>query len=262
MDRRPDPASGSRHPPVVDHRDPTSGLARVARHRDPTSELSAVVGHRCNVHDLAVGMDGRCVRCRKADERLAAATRSHFPGWTLIIAVLVTLGSLGWLFFGPRPAREEARRQEQSSGAAAVKPDSRIQWEQLGSGTPAGPAPAPSRSPTGSPPPATTSPEPAASNAKLAAEYIDRVREAASRVQIQMYYTTWCPVCIRGRKWMADNQIPFTGHDVERVEGARAVMKQLNPRNSIPTFKVGRQVLEGYSATALCQAILNEASNR
>ncbi len=240
---------------MVHHRDPTSEVVPVPRHRDPTSELSPVVGRRCSIHNLALGVDGRCVRCRRADERLAQATRSHFPGWTVIIAVLVTLGALGWLFFGPRPAEEKRRVQDEGGATAAAKPDSRVQWELLGSGPPAAPTKAAARSVA----PVVTSPAPAASGAKMAEDYLERVRAAARQVPIQMYYATWCPICVRAHKWMSDNQIPFTGHDVERAEGARDEMKKLNPRNTIPTFKVGKQVLEGYSASLLCKTVLNEA---
>ena len=58
---------------------------------------------------------------------------------------------------------------------------------------------------------------------------------------------------------MDQNTIGYTGHDIERTEGALKELKKINPANTIPTILVGRQVLTGFSSSRLCRAILAEA---
>lgn len=241
-------------------------------HRLDTSEvLPPVVGQRCPIHDLAVGRDGRCVRCRQQDERTAAAKRSRWPGWTVIISVLVTVGGLGYLFFGPRPAKKKAAGPAPAA-AAVVKPDSRLLWEQLGSDDPTGDpgasspgdkrpsvasAPTTSDDPTKPKSPIYVAPPPA-----FTPEYLDLVRDGARKLDIQMYYATWCAVCTRARNWLSKNRIPYTAHDLERDEGAKKQLLRLNPRRSIPTFKVGNRVLEGYSSSVFCRTVLSEVNKK
>jgi len=180
---------------------------------------------------------------------------------TLVAAVLV-LGVLGYLYFGPRP--KKARKVQPGppvKAAAVVKPDARLLWEQLGrSDRPPGTARRGAASPAH---PGRTDPVIAsAPRPKMASAYLSMVREAAGKVQIEMYYTTQCPVCTMARKWFADNNIPFTGHDVERFKWARTRMRRINPRSTIPTFMVGDRMLEGFSSSVLCRTVLAEASKK
>lgn len=227
------------------------------------------MGRRCEIHDLAVGSDGRCVRCRRADQladrRVAAAARSRWPGWPLILSVLVTVGVLGYLFFGPKPSKKETVAPPPEKTAVAIKPDSRLLWEQLGDDQPSEPsAGGAGAGQVGStapqPPPAQPQHSVLPSSEQYSVAYLNLVRDAARKAPIHVYYTTWCPVCTRARKWLSDNQIPHTAYDVERTEGAKREMKRLNPAGSIPTFKVGDRVLGGYSSSVLCRAVLAEAN--
>jgi len=226
------------------------------------------MGKRCPKHGLAVSLDGRCVRCRREDQRKAEAVRSRFPGWTVIIAVLVTVGALGYLFFGPRLKKEKKAKPAPVQTAVVIKPDSRLLWEQLGDEQPdepvqqraTAPQPRAPAAPTSPAKPASTTPTTTTAPSKYSSSYLDLVRGAASRVRVEVYYTTWCPACTRARKWLVDNQIPHHLYDVERTEGAKREIKKLNPRGSIPTIKVGRRVLVGFSSSSLCRTILAEAN--
>ena len=221
-------------------------MDRPRPHTLPSSpDLPPVTGRRCEVHGLAVGLDGRCVRCRRIDERTAEAARSRWPGWPVILSALATLVVLGYLFFGP-PLSEQL-----GSGDEPAEPSPR----GTGAGQPGGSTARPS------PPARPAAPVTAASSpSQHPRAYLDLVREAAGKVPVQVYYTTWCPACTRARKWLDDNQIPYSGYDVERTEGAKRELRRLNPQSSIPTFRVGKQMLAGFSSSMLSRAILAEAN--
>ena len=245
-------------------------MDRPRPHTLPSSpDLPPVTGRRCEVHGLAVGLDGRCVRCRRIDERTAEAARSRWPGWPVILSALATLVVLGYLFFGPPLSEKKKIAPLPTKTVVVIKPDSRLLWEQLGSGDePA--EPSPRGTGAGQPGGSTARPSPparpaapvtaASSPSQHPRAYLDLVREAAGKVPVQVYYTTWCPACTRARKWLDDNQIPYSGYDVERTEGAKRELRRLNPQSSIPTFRVGKQMLAGFSSSMLSRAILAEAN--
>jgi glutaredoxin-like protein len=55
--------------------------------------------------------------------------------------------------------------------------------------------------------------------------------------QIAMYGTAWCPDCTRSKRWLDRHGIPFTWHDIEKDEKARAYVVQVNHGNrSVPTL--------------------------
>ena len=74
-----------------------------------------------------------------------------------------------------------------------------------------------------------------------------------------MYSTAWCGVCKRARKYMQEQGIPFTEYDVDTNVQARNEYLLLNPRRSVPTLKIGNEVVVGFSAAALEGAILAAA---
>jgi len=84
---------------------------------------------------------------------------------------------------------------------------------------------------------------------------------ARRRVPVVMYSTDWCGVCRRARQYFAENQISFEEHDVDRDPRAREEYLRLNPRRSVPTIKVGDEVIVGFSAQAV-NAALDSAARR
>ena len=74
-----------------------------------------------------------------------------------------------------------------------------------------------------------------------------------------MYSTAWCGVCKRARKYMQEQGIPSTEYDVDTNVQARNEYLLLNPRRSVPTLKIGNEVVVGFSAAALEGAILAAA---
>lgn len=224
--------------------------------------LEPVAGSRCDVHDLAVDRNGLCIRCRRAAERAAYLEQLRKPRWPVVATAVIALGLLGYLCFGPKQKKVKmVEPRPPVKAAAVIQPDARLLWEQLGSDKPSpgagvtgGASPV---SPNRASPVIALPPPP-----KMAPAYLSLVRKAAGKVNIEMYYTTSCPVCVMARKWFVDNNIPYSAHDVERFKWARTKMRRLNPRSTIPTFTVGDQMLEGFSSNALCRTVLTEASKK
>ncbi len=101
-------------------------------------------------------------------------------------------------------------------------------------------APQPSARPRRAPSP---SPEPAAKPKRR------------PEVPIVMFSTSWCGVCKRARKYFQEQGIPFTEYDVDENTQARNEYLLLNPRRSVPTLKIGNEVVVGFSPEAVEAAI-------
>ncbi len=74
-------------------------------------------------------------------------------------------------------------------------------------------------------------------------------------VPVVMYSTDWCGVCKRARQYFEEQEIPFTEYDVDRNLQARNEYLLLNPRRSVPTIKIGNEVIVGFSPAAVEAAL-------
>jgi glutaredoxin-like YruB-family protein len=77
-----------------------------------------------------------------------------------------------------------------------------------------------------------------------------------------MYATNWCGVCKRARQYFQQEGISFVEHNVDQDAVARAEYLRLNPRRSVPTIKVGDEVIVGFSAQAVNRALDSAARSR
>ena len=89
-----------------------------------------------------------------------------------------------------------------------------------------------------------------------------QISAARRRVPVVMYSTAWCGVCKRARKYFQEAGISFTEHDVDEDAAARAEYLRLNPRRSVPTIKIGDEVIIGFSAQAVDSALNAAARSR
>lgn len=80
-------------------------------------------------------------------------------------------------------------------------------------------------------------------------------RKRRGDVRITMYSTEWCGVCKRARSYMQAQNIPFHDFDIERDDAARQKAHALNPRNSVPTITIDKELLIGFSPEALEERI-------
>lgn len=81
------------------------------------------------------------------------------------------------------------------------------------------------------------------------------VAAARRRVPIVMYSTSWCGVCKRARAYFERERVDFVEYDVDLNARARVEYLRLNPRRSVPTIKVGEQVIVGFSEESFEQAL-------
>ena len=88
------------------------------------------------------------------------------------------------------------------------------------------------------------------------------ISAARHRVPVVMYATAWCGVCKRARKYFQEAGISFVEHDVDEDPAAREEYLRLNPRRSVPTIKIGDEVIVGFSAQAVNTALNAAARNR
>ncbi len=52
-----------------------------------------------------------------------------------------------------------------------------------------------------------------------------------------IYTTSWCGDCRRSKRWLKDNQVPFTEVDIEQNESAAAYVRSVNAgSDTVPTL--------------------------
>ena len=81
------------------------------------------------------------------------------------------------------------------------------------------------------------------------------ISAARSRVPVVMYSTAWCGVCKRARQYFQQAGISFVEHDVDEDPKARQEYLRLNPRRSVPTIKIGDEVIVGFSPESVNRAL-------
>jgi glutaredoxin len=113
--------------------------------------------------------------------------------------------------------------------------------------------------------PAAAAADPASARAFAQSRREAEARELATmreRVDINVYYTTWCPACRSLRGYLAERGIRATEYDIETNAAARLRQRQLNPRGSIPTVDIEGQVLVGFNPKSIEAAIDRAARAR
>ena len=234
------------------------------------------------MHHLPLGHDGQCIQCRREVELgQMAQSRSGYQVFVNVLGVLLVLGgcaAAGTFFVWPwwqkanenrSPALDELDDQESVAAAAqgVDEPGVERRW-----GRPSyrrRQKEAVRRSPKTSVRSTTRQRLQNRSSlrgphhtpkVKIIRSEVDRpssgVAAASRRVRVVVYVTSWCPACSKARRWLRRKNIRHTLHNVERDRAARQELRSLNPRGSIPTFKIGRQVLVGFSAQAVTRAIM------
>lgn len=88
--------------------------------------------------------------------------------------------------------------------------------------------------------PGAQAPAPAASPAKPGAKPAHKV---------ELYTTSWCPVCRAARLWLNANGVPFTDYDVERDRAANARYGALGGRG-VPLAVIDGRPVYGFEARA------------
>ena len=236
----------------------------------------------CGAHNIPLGPDGLCIQCQR-DYELSqmAQSRSGYQVFVNIFAVLLVLGgcgAVGYFFIwpgyqrhlqqaagvtdpepedsyaavaddddGPDPQRRWGRPtfRKRTKKVAVRRPRTRVHATKRERNEIKNSLRAPYDKP----------------KVKIIRPEIDNPRRsgvsaASRRVRVVVYVTSWCPACRKARRWLRRKQIRHTVHNVERNRTARMELRSINPRGSIPTFKIGRQVLVGFSPSGVTRAIM------
>ena len=90
----------------------------------------------------------------------------------------------------------------------------------------------------------------------------EEAKEALRQVRIELYATSWCGSCRRAREYLDYNGIPYTEYDIDVDQAAKVRLAEINPRESIPTFKIDDLVQIGFSAESLERQLNQAARNR
>lgn len=77
---------------------------------------------------------------------------------------------------------------------------------------------------------------------------------AATRPEIKMYATDWCPYCKKAQAFFAQQGIRYTHVDIEKSDAARAEYQRLGGRG-VPVILVGSQRMNGFSEERLAQML-------
>ena len=77
--------------------------------------------------------------------------------------------------------------------------------------------------------------------------------------QLVMYATPTCPYCVKARRYLAANDVPYTEKNVNSSAAAAEEMRGWGGRG-VPTFVIDDEtVLKGWSARGLEQALVRAA---
>jgi glutaredoxin len=73
---------------------------------------------------------------------------------------------------------------------------------------------------------------------------------AGEAPRVELYATSWCPVCRQARQYFADRSIAYVEYDVEKDEDAAARFNALGG-GGVPIIRVGAATFKGFSREAL-----------
>jgi glutaredoxin len=221
------------------------------------------VVERCPEHGLVLGPDGLCVLCRTRAER--ALSRRVWSGLGAVVVVTCAAASAAW-------AWQDARAREREQMASMVAATAVHPWLEL----PAAPIPTQPpvaqgtrrfHFPQGEPAqeqqamPIAAAPAPEA-GPDPSLERNKRVQEAMKDVSVTIYTADWCEACQAAKQWLRENSIRYDDRNIESTASARAELRRLNPRGSLPTLQIDGAVLTGFSAGSLRSAIRRAAEAR
>lgn len=80
----------------------------------------------------------------------------------------------------------------------------------------------------------------------------------AGSKRVEMYSTPGCPYCRRAREWMTKLGIPYVDHNIEEDQAAARWVLQNTGSTSVPVFRIGSRVLQGFDQGALRRAVQEE----
>lgn len=206
-------------------------------------------GSMCPRHNLRRGPMGECVICKREREQREAERKKRGRFIVPTISIVGLLGAAAVIAFNvvsnqkPASAITQSGSDETLEGEGARpanaafedEPERRVRPTEVNADDQQGAEEA----------------EPEAREAKKRTRPTkEEVASARRLVSITMYYTDRCPVCRRAIAYMREEGISYTGQDIENAYAQRE-NKILNPKGSVPTFKIDDEVHVGFSPAGL-----------
>lgn len=221
---------------------------------------------KCKAHDLGAGPDGQCVLCRQTAEPAPFAA-GRMLGLLVSGVVLIAGGALAFKAVrGKTVAQAEPSAVIAATNAAlvedavtarpVVEPPPVVGAVERFAPLPSPGPVVPERADAGTVPSGVvaTGPPPPTDAA---------IQAALRATPIVMFATSWCPVCTRARAFLDANGLKSDERDIDRDERARAELKRLTGKASVPTFLVdGVLVGPGFSESNLTRALVQSTEER
>jgi glutaredoxin len=77
-----------------------------------------------------------------------------------------------------------------------------------------------------------------------------------------MYATSWCPVCIRARRWLTVAGYRFVELDVEQDERAWRSHRAIHPYGGVPVFDIDGTIVIGFDPELVREVLVRVAQSR
>ncbi len=215
-------------------------------------------GRRCPRHGLAIGPSGKCVLCAKE-----SSPKGKTPGAkkdtsrqlvdTLLILLLVTSLFLLWKTSVDNKEEEalmdnqrtlvSQKRHPKTTGDKQYDKSGALETKEPDNGT-LGDAAVALDGDAGI----------VASNSKKERKKLT-LSEARRLVDIRMYVAKWCHDCKIARAYMQKHNISYLEFNIDKSASALAERNRINPKETVPTFKIDDTVLSGFNPSVFENAI-------
>ena len=73
--------------------------------------------------------------------------------------------------------------------------------------------------------------------------------------RVDLYVTSWCPVCGKARTYLQQQGIPFNEYDVEKDADAARRRKKIEPSGRVPLAVINGRTILGFSPELYRQAL-------
>jgi glutaredoxin 3 len=247
---------------------------------DPPASMAR--GRRCERHGLGAGPDGRCALCRSESLPRQRPYASWVIGGMLFAVLLPSAGVVAYrathtltqpvaIVSEPQdpatpdagPSPETAPVPVQPSGAAprageSVPLNEPIPPPVVVALDPAERVPLPGDSPSARDVPKTASSAATARAQPTPAE----LRTAFAATPIVMYSTSWCPVCRKAKRFLAENGLTYREIDADATPGGWDKIQSLAGRRAVPVIVVDGDVSQGLSPQRIMHGVARSMERR
>ncbi len=101
--------------------------------------------------------------------------------------------------------------------------------------------------------------------ASLVSPLLNLPRGAAAVPQVIMYATKHCPVCVKARRWLLEQKIPYIEKDLESdrvaaIELQKKGQAQGVSTNGVPIFEINGRLLPGFDPAQIVAMLVNKTA--